>query len=286
MASIKELSANIVKLDRFDGGDFLRWQKRVHFLLVALHLVYVLDTPKPMESDDETVEQIRKRQKWETDDHTCRGHILNAMKDSLCSTSTMTSPLAESWEKLEARYHKEDATSKKFLISKFINFKMVDERSLMEQFREVERIRNNFSQHNLVMDETIVVSSIIDKLPPSWKEFKRTLKHKKEDISLDELANHLRVEEDCRMQENEKEQNAQEISKVHVMEAAKFKKPFLNRPNKLWWLQKLLVRENRTTKIESKEARKSLVGSAWERWPPQVRMLSLEEEARKKSCFL
>ncbi|KAK9168789.1 hypothetical protein Syun_000929 [Stephania yunnanensis] len=58
------------------------------------------------------------------------------------------------------------------------------------------------------MDETIVVSSIIDKLPPSLKEFKRTLKHKKEDITLDELANHLRVEEDCSIQENEKEQNA------------------------------------------------------------------------------
>jgi len=63
------------------------------------------------------------------------------------------------------------------------------------------------------MDETI-----IDKLPPSWKEFKRTLKHKKEDISLDDLANHLRVEEECRMHGNEKEQYAQEFSKVHVAE--------------------------------------------------------------------
>ncbi|KAK9085933.1 hypothetical protein Sjap_026344 [Stephania japonica] len=147
-----------------------------------------------MESDDETVEQIRKRQKWETDDNTCRGHILNAMKDSLFNLYHDVSSAMELWEKLEARYHKEDATSKKFLISKFINFKMVDERFVMEQFREIERIRNNFSQHNLVMDETIVVFSIIDKLPPSWKEFKRTLKHKKDDISLDELANHLRVE--------------------------------------------------------------------------------------------
>jgi len=39
----------------------------------------------------------------------------------------------------------------------------------------------------------------IDKLSPSWEEFKHTLKHKKEDISLDDPANHLRVEEECHM---------------------------------------------------------------------------------------
>ena len=49
------------------------------------------------------------------------------------------------------------------------------------------------------MDETIVVSSIIDKLPPSWKDFKRSLKHKKEEITLDNLANDLRVEEEFRI---------------------------------------------------------------------------------------
>jgi len=38
----------------------------------------------------------------------------------------------------------------------------------------------------------------------SWKEFKQTLKHKKKDISLDDLANHLRVEEKCCMQEKRK----------------------------------------------------------------------------------
>ena len=193
--------------------------------------MYVLNTPKPEVSEDETLDQIRKRQKWETDDYTCRGHILNAMNDSLFDLYYNIQSAKELWEKLEARYMKEDATSKKFLVSNFNNFKMVDGRPVMEQFRELERIFNHFTLHNLNMDETIVVSSIIDKLPPSWREFKRTLKHKKEDISLDELANHLRIEEECRMQENEKkQQNAQEISKVHVMEAGQSKNHSHKRP--------------------------------------------------------
>ncbi|KAF7807945.1 uncharacterized protein G2W53_040106 [Senna tora] len=66
------------------------------------------------------------------------------------------------------------------------------------------------------MDESIIVSSIIDKLPSSWKDFKKNLKHKKEDISLEQLGNHLRLEEEYRKQDAEKETNVQE--KVHMVE--------------------------------------------------------------------
>ncbi|GKC11131.1 zinc finger, CCHC-type containing protein [Tanacetum coccineum] len=54
------------------------------------------------------------------------------------------------------------------------------------------------------MDEAIQVSCIIDKLPPSWKNFKHTLKHKKEELTLVELGNHLRIEESLKVQDNDK----------------------------------------------------------------------------------
>ncbi|GJV26019.1 hypothetical protein Tco_1378714 [Tanacetum coccineum] len=49
------------------------------------------------------------------------------------------------------------------------------------------------------MDEAIQVSCIIDKLSPSWKDFK----HKKE-LTLVELGNHLRIEESLRAQDSGK----------------------------------------------------------------------------------
>nr|GEU98559.1 zinc finger, CCHC-type [Tanacetum cinerariifolium] len=49
-----------------------------------------------------------------------------------------------------------------------------------------------------------LVSCIIDKLPPSWKDFKHTLKHLKEELTLIELGSHLRIEESLRVQENDK----------------------------------------------------------------------------------
>ncbi|GJV44926.1 zinc finger, CCHC-type containing protein [Tanacetum coccineum] len=65
----------------------------------------------------------------------------------------------------------EDASSKKFLVSNFNNYKMVD-------------------------------SSIIDKLPPSWKDFKHTLKHNKDELSLVQLGSHFRIEETLRVEES------------------------------------------------------------------------------------
>ncbi|GJS18681.1 zinc finger, CCHC-type containing protein [Tanacetum coccineum] len=48
-----------------------------------------------------------------------------------------------------------------------------------------------FTQHKMNMDEPIQVSCIIDKLPLSWKDFKHTLKHLKEKLTLVELDSHL-----------------------------------------------------------------------------------------------
>ncbi|GJR49497.1 zinc finger, CCHC-type containing protein [Tanacetum coccineum] len=48
-----------------------------------------------------------------------------------------------------------------------------------------------------------LVSCIINKLPLSWKDFKHTLKHKKE-LTLVELGSHLRVEESLRVQDSDK----------------------------------------------------------------------------------
>ncbi|GKC32648.1 hypothetical protein Tco_1039942, partial [Tanacetum coccineum] len=50
----------------------------MHFLLSSMNVVYVLTTPIPEDGgDDATVEQIRKRAKWDNDDYVCRGLILN-----------------------------------------------------------------------------------------------------------------------------------------------------------------------------------------------------------------
>ncbi|GJX23249.1 putative reverse transcriptase domain-containing protein [Tanacetum coccineum] len=113
--TVKDMTANFGKLDKFEGHDFRRWQKKMHFLLTMLKVVYVLTTPMPELLEDATMEAIRIRAKWENDDYICRGHILNGMPDSLFDVYTNVESAKELWDSLESKYMAEDASSKKFM---------------------------------------------------------------------------------------------------------------------------------------------------------------------------
>ncbi|GJT59461.1 zinc finger, CCHC-type containing protein [Tanacetum coccineum] len=123
----------------------------------------------------------RKRNKWEDDDYVCKCLILN-----------------------DAKYMAEDTTSKKFLVSNFTNYKMYNLRLVMEQYNELLGILGRFTQYKINMDEAIQVSCIIDKLPSYWKDFKHTLKHKKEGLTLVDLGSHLRIKESFRVHDSDK----------------------------------------------------------------------------------
>nr|XP_043623130.1 uncharacterized protein LOC122594907 [Erigeron canadensis] len=164
----------------------------MHFLLTTMKVVYVLSTPCPEDGDDATVDQIRKRSKWENDDYIARGLILNGMSDALFDIYQNHAFAKGLWDSLETKYMSEDASSQ-------------------------------FTQHKMNMDETIQVSSIIDKLPPSWKEFKHSLKHKKEELTLVELGSHLRIEESLRAHDIEKSKgnNVVGTSSINMVEHKK-----------------------------------------------------------------
>ena len=104
----------------------------MHFLLASLRVAYVLTIPKPIAHENETIVEIRARMKWEQDDYICKGHICNAMVDSLFNIYQSKSMAKDVWDALEAKYLLEDATSKKFLASKFMNYKMINVRPIVE----------------------------------------------------------------------------------------------------------------------------------------------------------
>ncbi|GJS87346.1 zinc finger, CCHC-type containing protein [Tanacetum coccineum] len=144
-AAMKYMASNFAKLDKFEGVDFRRWQKKIHFLLSSMSVVYVLTTPIPEDGKNATMEQIRKMNKWDNDDY----------------------------DSLEAKYMVEDASSKKFLISNFTSYKMTNSRPVMEQYNES-------------------------------LDFKHTLKHQKDELTLVELGNHMCIEKSLRVQDNDK----------------------------------------------------------------------------------
>ncbi|GJX04760.1 zinc finger, CCHC-type containing protein [Tanacetum coccineum] len=138
VAAMKHMASSFAKLEKFEGVDFRRWQKKMHFMLSNMSVVYVLTTPMPNDGgENPTVEQVRKGAKWDNDDYVCRGLILNGMSDSLFDVYQNVETSKELWDTLEAKYIAEDASSKKFLVSNFTNYKMTDLRPGLEQYNEL-----------------------------------------------------------------------------------------------------------------------------------------------------
>lgn len=65
MASVKEITLNFLKLDKFLGEEFEMCQKKMLILLTSFNVAYVTSTTKLKEKEDETLEETRRRNKWE-----------------------------------------------------------------------------------------------------------------------------------------------------------------------------------------------------------------------------
>lgn len=80
--SLKEMISNFVKLDKFDGDNFVRWQKKDEILTYYI----------------------------------CMIHILNAMLDSLFDIYQSNQSTKDARDKLESRYMQKNVTIKKFYV--------------------------------------------------------------------------------------------------------------------------------------------------------------------------
>ena len=105
------------------------------------------------------------------------------------------------WESLENKYKIDDAGQKKFIVGRFLDYKMVDSRTTMSHLGELLLIIHAIVDESMKICEMFQVATIIEKLPPFGKDFRSYLKHKKKQMSLEDIEVRLRIEEDNMMSE-------------------------------------------------------------------------------------
>ncbi|GJS56747.1 zinc finger, CCHC-type containing protein [Tanacetum coccineum] len=59
-AAMKHMASNFSKLDKFEGVDFRRWQKKIHFLLSSMSVVYVVTTSIPKDDFKHTLKHNKE----------------------------------------------------------------------------------------------------------------------------------------------------------------------------------------------------------------------------------
>ncbi|KAL5713549.1 hypothetical protein ACHQM5_015613 [Ranunculus cassubicifolius] len=131
---------------------------------------------------------------WIHGDFLCKGYVQNRLIDPLYNVYSKMNSAKELWDALEKKYKTEDASLKKFAVAKFLDFKMVDSKPIMEQVEQLQLITHEIQAEGMNICDTFQVAAFIEKLPPSWKDFKNYLKHKRKAMSLEDLVVRLRIE--------------------------------------------------------------------------------------------
>ena len=113
------------KPGKFDGTEFKKWQQKMFFYLTTLHLARFLQEDPPEPATDA----------WTQCDFLCRNYILNGLDDSLqCLQSYHNAK--KLWASLDKKYKTEDASTNKFIVGRFLEYKMVDSKTVISQVRD------------------------------------------------------------------------------------------------------------------------------------------------------
>ncbi|XP_075655079.1 uncharacterized protein LOC142625279 [Castanea sativa] len=155
------------KPQKFNGIEFKRWQQKMLFYLTTLNLAKFLYGNAPKLKENET--------------------------DSVYSSIKTAKDLGDY---LDNKYKTGDAGTKKFIVGKLLDYKMVDSKIVLSQVQELQVILHEIHAKGMSISELFQVVTIIEKLPQSWKDFKNYLKQKCKEMRLEDLIVRLRIEED------------------------------------------------------------------------------------------
>ncbi|CAJ2678824.1 unnamed protein product [Trifolium pratense] len=154
----------------------------------------------------------QEKQIWISHDYVCKNYIINGLEDDLYDYYRTYSTARDVWEALSKKYDTEEAGVKKYAVSRYLKYQMVDERSVEVQSHELQKIAHEIITEGMPLDEQFQIAVIIDKLPPGWKDFKNQLRHKTKEFSIESLITRLRIEEEARKQDQKEEEKILVVS--------------------------------------------------------------------------
>jgi len=118
----------------FDGkAGFKTWQDKMHYYLVNINMErYLTEDPPTVPQGTTDVYAVGSMNTWAQGDYCCKGLILNRLVHDRFGLYNKSKSSKTLWLALENKYKTDESGRQRFSTTKFLNFKMVDSKQIME----------------------------------------------------------------------------------------------------------------------------------------------------------
>jgi hypothetical protein len=115
-----------------------------------------------------------------------RGLVISVLSENLVDSYIRLITSKALWDALETKYRASDAGSELYMMEQFLEYRMVENRSVMEQAHEIHTLakylKNCSKESPYVLPNKFMAGGIISKQPPSWRDFATSLKTQETEI--------------------------------------------------------------------------------------------------------
>ncbi|KAK1633200.1 hypothetical protein QYE76_007515, partial [Lolium multiflorum] len=176
----------------FDGMHYKRWRTKAVLWFTNLGCFSATDArPEgPLSAEEQ--------EKFEKVDAMFKAALFSILGDNIVDPYMAFDHGKDAWDALEAKFGVSDAGTELYVMEQYYDYKMTDERSVVEQAHEIRSLAKELEQFKCTLPDKFVAGGIIAKLSPSWRNFATSLKHKRQEFSVSDLIGSLHVEEKAR----------------------------------------------------------------------------------------
>nr|GEY39851.1 uncharacterized protein [Tanacetum cinerariifolium] len=144
-APVTNIVANHAEIqENFNCQNFKRWQQKMFFYLTTLGLARflketVLQVEPPTEGQSSNAQAVQAVEAWKHSYFLCHNYVLNGLIDPIYNVYCKTTTAKKLWESLKRKYKIEDAGTKKFVVARFLDYKMVDSKNVISQVQDLQQ---------------------------------------------------------------------------------------------------------------------------------------------------
>jgi hypothetical protein len=143
-----------LKSNAFDGSNYKRWCDRMILWLTAMNIIHVANGKAEQFIPEE-------EQAFMVADNLFRGAVINVLAENLVDFYLTATSNKELWDALETKYGVSGTGSELYVMEQFCDYKMVDDRSIVEQAHEIQSLAKELECFRCVLPDKFVAGGIL-----------------------------------------------------------------------------------------------------------------------------